>query len=162
MRAPSAPSRGPARPPSRRTPGPGWTRAPRPGTRSGCQCLTGSGAGSASYSTPPPEARPSPPLCRWPWAPWLPACLLQVGGRSCFLETGDGLLGVGLADVLEHGLWRGVDQVLGLLEAELGELAHGLDHVDLALADLRQRDRDLGCHVITPPPLFLCMRSALR
>src|SRR5690348_4875806 len=158
-------------------------------------------------------------------APALPASpggragsrLLKVGGRPGFLETGYRLLSVGLADVLEHWLRRGVNQVLGLLEAELRELAHRLDDVDLALADLRQRDRelgllllrrgavtagrrsrrrdrdrgrgldaelvfdglhglddvedapflerlyeilrgDLGCHLITPPPIFLCMR----
>src|SRR5439155_340637 len=75
---------------------------------------------------------------------WGGPLLLQFGGGPCFLEAGDGLLGDGLADVLQHRLRRCVDQVLGLLEAELGELAHCLDHVDLALADGRERDRELG------------------
>src|SRR5439155_977079 len=75
---------------------------------------------------------------------WGGPLLLQFGGGSSFLQAGDGLLGVGLADVLEHRLGRCVDQVLGLLEAELGELAYCLDHVDLALADGRERDRELG------------------
>src|SRR5438552_849368 len=75
---------------------------------------------------------------------WGGPFLLQFGCGSSFLQAGDGLLGVGLADVLQHRLGRCVDQVLGLLEAELGELAHCLDHVDLALADGRERDRELG------------------
>ena len=59
------------------------------------------------------------------------------------LELGLGLLGVVLADLLEHRLGRGVDQVLGLLEAEVGELAHHLDDLDLLVAGGGQDDVEL-------------------
>src|SRR5712692_807541 len=70
--------------------------------------------------------------------------LLEGCGRSCLFQPVDGLFGVRLADVLKHRLGGGVDQVLGLLEAELRQLSHRLDDVDLALADRGQRDRELG------------------
>jgi hypothetical protein len=31
-----------------------------------------------------------------------------------------------------HGLWRAIDEVLGFLQAEAGDFAHGLNDVDLA------------------------------
>src|ERR1700693_1504599 len=69
--------------------------------------------------------------------------LLQVCGGAGFLQPRDPLFGVGLADVLQHRLRRGVDQVLGLFQAELGQLADRLDHVDLAVADRGQGDGEL-------------------
>ena len=44
------------------------------------------------------------------------------------------LLGLGLGDAFLDGLRRAVDQVLRLLEAEAGELAHDLDDLDLLVA----------------------------
>src|SRR5205807_4517200 len=56
---------------------------------------------------------------------------LHFNGRASVLELlldGGGLV---LADVLLQRLERTVDQILDLLESETGELANGLDHVDL-------------------------------
>ena len=39
------------------------------------------------------------------------------------------------------GFGRALDQVLGLLEAEAGERAHFLDHLDLLVADARRERR---------------------
>src|SRR6202165_958632 len=69
-----------------------------------------------------------------------PFPLLHVGRGARFLQTCDSFLGVRLADVLEYRLGRRVDQVLGLLQAELGQLTDRLDDVDLALADCRHGD----------------------
>src|SRR4051794_32721166 len=46
---------------------------------------------------------------------------------SCPLELGLGLLGLLLGHLLQDGLGGAVDQVLGLLEAQVGEGAHLLD-----------------------------------
>src|ERR1700730_4310524 len=66
--------------------------------------------------------------------------LLHVRGGAGFLKPRDRLLGVGLADVLQHRLRRRINEVLGLLQTELGQLADGLDHVDLAVPDRAQGD----------------------
>src|ERR1700760_2049604 len=50
------------------------------------------------------------------------------------LESGLGLVGGLLVDLLQDGLGRAVDQILGLLEAEVGERAQLLDALDLLLA----------------------------
>src|SRR5437773_11297444 len=57
-------------------------------------------------------------------------------------------LGLGLRHALLDRLWRPVDQVLGLLEVEPGDLAHHLDHLDLLVARPREDDHEdllLGC-----------------
>src|SRR5438876_82294 len=57
-------------------------------------------------------------------------------------------LGLGLRHALLDRLGRPVDQVLGLLEAEPGDLAHHLDDLDLLVARPREDDREvllLGC-----------------
>ena len=59
------------------------------------------------------------------------------------LEGRLGLLGVVLADPLEHRLRCAVDQVLGLLQAEAGERADLLDHLDLLVAGRGQDDVEL-------------------
>src|SRR4051812_47325762 len=68
---------------------------------------------------------------------------LQFDGGAGFFELGLGLLGVFLRRVLEHGLRRAVHQVLGLLEAEVGEGAHLLDHLDLLVAGGLEDDVEL-------------------
>ena len=58
-------------------------------------------------------------------------------------ELGLGLLGVFLLNLLEHGLGGAVDEVLGLLEAQAGELADDLDDLDLLLAGGGEDDVEL-------------------
>src|SRR5690242_21640167 len=50
------------------------------------------------------------------------------------LELGLGGLGLLLVDTLEDRLGGGLDGVLGLLEAQAGQLAHDLDDLDLLAA----------------------------
>src|SRR5512134_2069981 len=49
-----------------------------------------------------------------------------------------------LGDTLLHDLGGSVHEVLGLLEAEAGDLAHDLDHVDLLVARAHEVNRELG------------------
>ena len=53
-------------------------------------------------------------------------------------------LGVGLVDAFLDVLRRAVDEVLGLLEAEVGDLADRLDDADLVGAGVGEDDRELG------------------
>src|ERR1700675_1898170 len=53
--------------------------------------------------------------------------LLQLDGRTSLFELALGLVGLFLGHLLEDGLRRRVDQVLGLLEPEAGERADLLD-----------------------------------
>ena len=50
---------------------------------------------------------------------------------------------LGLGDLLLHGLGRAVHEILGLLEAEPGQLAHDLDHLDLLVARRGEDDVEL-------------------
>src|SRR5918911_3085975 len=52
--------------------------------------------------------------------------------------------GLLLGDAGLDGLRRAVHQVLRLLEAEAGQLAHDLDHLDLLGAGFAQDDVELG------------------
>src|SRR4029453_11838914 len=82
------------------------------------------------------------------WALALSAC--SRGPRSSTglgagaPELGLGLVGLLPGDALEHGLGRGVDQVLGLLQAEAGEGADLLDDLDLLVAGAGEHDVELG------------------
>src|SRR5499427_4224106 len=49
-----------------------------------------------------------------------------------------------LAHAFLDGLGRALDQILGLLEAQTGERAHLLDHLDLLLADGGEHGGELG------------------
>src|SRR5262249_57059175 len=49
-----------------------------------------------------------------------------------------------LAYAFLDGLGRALDQILGLLEAQTGERAHLLDHLDLLLADGGEHGGELG------------------
>src|SRR5512143_2347629 len=48
-----------------------------------------------------------------------------------------------LGDALLHDLGGTVHEVLGLLQAQAGDLAHDLDHVDLLVARAHEVDREL-------------------
>ena len=70
-----------------------------------------------------------------------------------------GLLGVFLGDLLEHGLRRRVDQVLGLLQPEARERPDLLDDLDLLVAGRGEDDVELvlllgrsGLAAPPPPP----------
>ena len=75
---------------------------------------------------------------------WTPDLLLDLDLGAGLVELLLDRLGVGLGDALLDGLGRAVDQVLGLLEAEVGDLADGLDDVDLVAAGVLEDDRELG------------------
>ena len=47
--------------------------------------------------------------------------LLEFDGGAGGLEGSLGLVGVGLGDLLEHGLGGTVDEVLGFLQPEVGQ-----------------------------------------
>src|SRR3989304_5043503 len=63
---------------------------------------------------------------------------------ALLLEGGLDLLGLLTGHTLFDRLGRRVDEVLGLLEAELGELSDDLDDRDLVRADLGQDGIELG------------------
>src|SRR5262249_51912067 len=71
------------------------------------------------------------------------ACLLDGDLGAGLFELGLGGVGLVLRDVLLHVGRRAVDDVLGLLQAQAGELADGLDDVDLVWADLLEHDGEL-------------------
>src|SRR6266542_3690 len=68
------------------------------------------------------------------------ASLLELDGGAGLLELGLDAVGLLLGDALLDRLGGRVDEVLRLLEAEAGEGAHDLDHLDLLLARPRQDD----------------------
>src|ERR1700742_5042315 len=70
--------------------------------------------------------------------------LLDRDGGAGALEGGLGLLRGLLVDLLQDGLRRAVDQVLGLLQAQAGERAHLLDDLDLLLAGTFEDDVEVA------------------
>ena len=72
------------------------------------------------------------------------AGLLDLDLAALLLEGGLDLLGLVAGDAFLDGLRGRVDEVLGLLEAEAGELADDLDDRDLVRADLGQGRGELG------------------
>src|SRR3954454_7559171 len=69
--------------------------------------------------------------------------LLDGDAGSGALERLLGLVGGLLVGLLQDGLRCAVDQVLGLLEAQAGELAHDLDDLDLLVAGGLEDDVEL-------------------
>src|SRR3954467_2214977 len=69
---------------------------------------------------------------------------LDLDGRAGFLEALLELLGFGLVDAFLDGLGSALDQGLGFAEAELGDRADFLDHVDLLAAVAGEDDVELG------------------
>src|SRR5450759_2611880 len=65
--------------------------------------------------------------------PWLVLLDLDGGPSVCKLLL-DGL-GLVLGHALFDGLWRAVHQILGFFQPQAGNLAHGLDDIDLVRTD---------------------------
>src|SRR5438132_9886925 len=78
--------------------------------------------------------------------------LLELDRGPGRLELGLGLFGVLLGDLLQHRLGGAVDQVLGLLQTEVGEGPHLLDHLDLLVPGGDEDDVELVL-------LLLCRRG---
>src|SRR5438132_506035 len=78
--------------------------------------------------------------------------LLELDRGPGRLELGLGLFGVLLGDLLQHRLGGAVDQVLGLLQSEVGEGPHLLDHLDLLVPGGDEDDVELVL-------LLLCRRG---
>src|SRR5215210_9066603 len=68
---------------------------------------------------------------------------LDGDGGAGALESGLGLLGGVLGDLLQDRLGRAVDEVLGLLEAQGRQTAHLLDDLDLLVTGSLQDDVEL-------------------
>src|SRR5712691_6758805 len=83
-----------------------------------------------------------------PWAGWggdqSPSPLLDLGAGACVLQLLQDGFGLFAVDALLDRLGRLVDQVLGFLEAQAGDLAHDLDHADLGIARRGQHHLELG------------------
>src|SRR5258708_19439445 len=69
--------------------------------------------------------------------------LLDRDGGAGALQGSLGLLRGVLVDLLQDGLGRAVDQVLGLLQAQAGEAANLLDDLDLLVATGLEDDVEL-------------------
>src|SRR6187200_937739 len=72
------------------------------------------------------------------------ARLLDLDLGALLFERGLDLFGLVLGHAFLDGLGRSVDQILGLLEAEAGQLTDDLDDRDLVRADLGQGRGELG------------------
>src|SRR5262245_7155312 len=70
--------------------------------------------------------------------------LLEFHLGSGLFQLGLDLVGLVLAHAFLDGLRRTLDQILGLFEAQTGERAHFLDHLDLLLAGSGEHDRKLS------------------
>src|SRR5258707_4885102 len=70
--------------------------------------------------------------------------LLEFHLRAGLFELGLDLFGLILAHAFLDRLGGTLDQVLGLLEAEAGQRAHFLDHLDLLVADRGEDNGELG------------------
>ena len=70
--------------------------------------------------------------------------LFDFDGGADFLEHGDDLLALFLGQAFLDGLGSVVYQVLGFLQAQTGQLADGLDDLDLLGTDVLQYAVELG------------------
>src|SRR6187200_148418 len=91
-------------------------------------------------------AADGPPSARAAYGPGEPAAatLLDFDLGALLLEGSLDLLGLVLGDAFLDGLGGRVDDILGFLEAEPGELADDLDDRDLVRADLGEDGGELG------------------
>src|SRR3989449_11692901 len=72
------------------------------------------------------------------------SCLLQFDGRALRFELLFDLFGFLLGHAFLHPAGRAFPQVLGLLEAQVGDRSDLLDDLDLLLPSARQDDRELS------------------
>src|SRR6478736_678648 len=70
--------------------------------------------------------------------------LLDFDLGASFFQLLLGGFGVSLGHSFLDGLRSAVDQVLGFLQTQTGQLAHGLDDADLVRAGFLQDDGELG------------------
>src|SRR5690606_10659674 len=70
--------------------------------------------------------------------------LLEFGLGAGFHQLLDGSFGVGLGNAFLDVLGCAVDQVLGFLQTQAGDFAHGLDDGHLVRAGFGQHDVELG------------------
>src|SRR5687767_12916737 len=70
--------------------------------------------------------------------------LLHLDGRALLLELGPDRRGLVLCHARLHRLGRAVDEILRFLQAQAGDLANHLDHLDLLRAGFLEVDRELG------------------
>src|SRR5690606_40087998 len=68
--------------------------------------------------------------------------LLDLDRGAGALEGLGGLVGLLLVDLLEDRLRGAVDEVLGLLQTQGGQLAHDLDDLDLLVAGAGERSEE--------------------
>src|SRR3954452_11589297 len=89
--------------------------------------------------------------------------LLDLDGSAGFLELTLDRVGLILRHAFLDGLRRGVDQVLGLLQAQAGDGADDLDYLDLLAAGSGQDDVErgllLGRGGAAPPPATVRSRD---
>src|SRR5579883_676338 len=81
--------------------------------------------------------------CHTPHAVTAECALLDGDARADGLEGLGGLVRGLLVDLLEQRLRRAVDEVLGLLQTQRGQLAHDLDDLDLLVAGGLEDDVEL-------------------
>src|SRR6185312_3499041 len=81
---------------------------------------------------------------RAPGSPWCCDGSLDLDLGSLLFEGDLDLVGLVARDAFLDGLRRRIDQILGLLEAEAGQLADDLDDRDLVGADLGEDSAELG------------------
>src|SRR2546421_12987597 len=70
--------------------------------------------------------------------------LLDFRASACVLQLLEDALGLFPVDALLDWFGRLVDQVLGFLETQAGDLADDLDHADLGIARRGQHHLELG------------------
>ena len=75
--------------------------------------------------------------------------LLEFDGGASAFEGRLGLLSVSLGDLLEDGLGSCVNQVLGFLQAEVGEGANFLNYLDLLVTSVGDYDVEVALLVST-------------
>src|SRR4029079_5667858 len=83
-----------------------------------------------------PLSRPFSCACR--------GALLDLDRRAGLFELRLDLVGLVLRDAFLDRVWRAVDEILGLLEAEAGDGPNDLDRLVLLVAGVRQHDVEGG------------------
>src|SRR3989442_1648775 len=116
----------------------GLARWANPASERGGVLRTRAGEAGRRASQQAPE-RTAEPKARPP-----ATALLDLDFGALLLERGLDLLGLVARDTLLDRLREGVDEVLGLLEAQARELANDLDDRDLGRPDVQERGGELG------------------